>query len=353
MKWFKRLALILVLCIVALAAIEGTASAALLLNSIRVRGSPGNFRQAAYDSLIGWVGLPNNARPDFFGPGLTVTTNAAGMRTHRKVDGTLPNQKRLICSGDSFTYGSGVSDSDTFCAQLEHEVPGLETLNMGQQGYGIDQMYLWYKRDAAKYPHQVHVLAFIWHDFERMELTEFWDYPKPRLKLENGALHLENVPVPQWSGPSRLTNISELFTQVRTVQFLRSRFNLSDSLKLARVDNKVWHVAEAVFADLAKVNQANGSKLVLLYLPALPDLTPGAYDHRRERLSAFSAKTGITLVDLTTPMRQVPADSSEWYFITPNALPVRGSSGHYTALGHKWVAKELATQLRALGILKN
>jgi hypothetical protein len=30
-------------------------------------------------------------------------------------------------------------------------------------------MYLWYKRDGAKFEHQVHLLAFITPDFDRMQ----------------------------------------------------------------------------------------------------------------------------------------------------------------------------------------
>ncbi|MBC8086258.1 MAG: hypothetical protein H7Z40_03270 [Phycisphaerae bacterium] len=355
MKWLKRLVLVFVLCIIlpltAIAAIEGAASAGLLMDSLRDRGSPGNFRLAAYDSLMGWVGIPNMARADHFGPGLGISTNAAGMRIHRPVTTLLPGQQRLICSGDSFTYGSGAGDSDTFCAQLENQFPNLRTLNMAQPGYGIDQAYLWYKRDAAQFPHQVHLFAFIWHDFERMALTEFWDYPKPKLLLKNGALEVTNVPVPQWSGPSRFTGAAALFEEVRVVQFLRERVNITDSMKLAQVDAQVWDIAEAVFLDLEKVNKANGSKLVLAYLPAPPDLTPGAYDHRRERMVAFSKKSGIPFVDLVPAVRNVPSDSLDWMFITANGIPLKGSSGHYTRMGHEWAAKQLAMHLRELKVL--
>ena len=57
--------------------------------------------------------------------------------------------------------------------------PRLETLNMGQGGYGVDQAYLWYKRDAAKFEHQVHLLAFITDDFVRMQSDRFRGYGKP------------------------------------------------------------------------------------------------------------------------------------------------------------------------------
>ena len=66
---------------------------------------------------------------DNFGPGISLTTNGEGLRIHRPVTDPLgPDERRAICSGDSFTYGSGVGDDDTFCAALEREVPGLNHL---------------------------------------------------------------------------------------------------------------------------------------------------------------------------------------------------------------------------------
>jgi hypothetical protein len=337
----------LVLCALAL---EGASSFGLLARDIRrIPRTPENFRQATYDTLLGWVGLPNLSRADNYGRGLRLTTNGDGMRIHRPVTAALaPGEKRIICSGDSFTFGSGVSDDETFCAYLEQDLPGVRTLNMAQRGYGIDQAYLWYKRDAVRYPHQVHVFAFIWADFERMAVTTFTGYPKSRLRLRDGKLALENVPVPQWRGESKLTAALGLLPSLRLVQLVQRRTDQSDSTKLARVDAQVWDVAMAVFRDLDRLNKERGSNLVLVYLPAPADLEPGPQDNRRRRMAEFSRQSGIPFVDLTSEIRTVPPDSADWMFITPNALPVQGSSGHYTAAGHRWVSARLAEHLRAM-----
>jgi hypothetical protein len=330
--------------------VEGLASFGLFANDIRhIPRAPENFRQATYDTLLGWVGLPNLARSDNYGPGLRLTTNTDGMRIHRPVTPALaPGEKRIICSGDSFTFGSGVSDDETFCAYLEQELPGVRTLNMAQRGYGIDQAYLWYKRDAVRYPHQVHVFAFIWADFERMAVTTFTGYPKSRLRLRDGTLAVENVPVPQWTGESRLATAFGALPELRLVQLVQRQTDQSDAAKLARVDAQVWDIALAVFKDLDRLNKERGSNLVLVYLPAPADLAPGAQDNRRQRMAEFSHTSGIPFVDLTAEIRRVPPDSADWMFITPNALPVQGSSGHYTAAGHRWVAARLAEHLRAI-----
>ena len=342
----RFLAVVLILVL----ALEGLSSAAVVVSDARaVPLAPENFRQAKYDSLLGWIGLPNLELRDNYGPGLRLSTNVDGMRIHRPATPALaPGEKRLICSGDSFAFGSGVSDDETFCAYLEQEFPGVRTLNMAQRGYGIDQAYLWYKRDAIRYPHQVHLFTFIWHDFERMALTSFTGYPKSKLALKSGHLFTTNVPVPRWKGPSRGESPATVLADTRLMQLVERRIDQSDAAQLRRVDAQVWDIAEAVFLDLAKLNRERGSSLVLVYLPAPPDLTPGAYDVRRERMEKFSKKSGIPFVDLTPEVRTIPPDSLDWIFITPNALPVVGSGGHYTARGHRWVAARLADHLRSM-----
>jgi len=352
LRRLKRVLLGVLVVTVGIIGLEGLASLGLLFDNINVSRTPGNFRQAQYDSLVGWVGLPNMSSFNNYGPNLTLSTNSQGMRIHRPVPSVvLAGERRAVCSGDSFAFGSGVSDNETFCAYLEHEISNLVTLNMSQRGFGIDQMYLWYKRDAVLYPHSLHLLAFIWADFERMATTSFSGYPKPRLRLKGESLVVENVPVPQWTAPSQWSQVGEQIGNLRLVQLIRRNTDMSDSAKLQRVDDQVWDVAEAVFKDVEKLNRERGSSLVMVYLPAPPDLVPGAYDNRRNRLAAFSQRTGIRFVDLTAEIRAVPADSLDWMFITANALPVNGSAGHYTAMGHEWVAKKLAAHLRALGVV--
>ena len=106
---------------------------------------------------------------DVFGAGAGLSHNSFGLRGP---DPTSPElsagKRRIICSGGSFTYGLGVGDAETFCAMLGRRLGGTETLNMSHPGHGIDQSFLWYQRDAERWPHQVHLLGFTWDDLERV-----------------------------------------------------------------------------------------------------------------------------------------------------------------------------------------
>ena len=332
-----------------LALIEGSASAARIVGEIRAIGSETNFRKAKYDTLLGWIGQPAIHVPDMFARGVGLTNNVDGMRIHRPVQRALASgMRRIICSGDSFTHGWGVGDSDTFCADLEAILPRVETLNMAQPGYGIDQAYLWYKRDGAQWPHQLHLFAFIWNDFERMTMRNFSGYNKPILRVKDGRVVAENTPVPRvgGSGVSNWSYAARVLQGLRLMQLLQRRTDNSDRAKLARTEQQIWTTSESVFRDLDALNKARGSQLVLLYLPTRIELVPGPLDARRARLTAFATGAGLTLIDLTEEMRRVPADSSQWFFITNRQLAIRRAATHYTTLGHHWVAEAIARRLR-------
>lgn len=334
-----------------IAGIEGASSWALFLVDYKNFAVALADRQMAHDTLVGWVSKPSQHIPNMFGEGLSQTTNELGMRIHAPVSPALsPGQVRMICSGDSFTFGSGVADSSTWCSLLERHFTGLTTLNMAQRGFGIDQAYLWYARDGSRFPHQVHLFAVIWDDFNRMVNDQFYGVPKPRLKLEGGKLVTANVPVREgtrsdiaWAFRS-LTIIPKL----RIVQALRRLGPNPAAAAEAKLNREGWPVAERMFQAMRDLDHTRGSELVLVYLPAEVDLQPGSYDRYRKGMTSIAARLDIPVVDLTDDIRRLPRDSVDLVFITANELTYQGASGHYTALGNDWAATAVARHLRQI-----
>ncbi len=70
----------------ALLLLEGLTSVALLVHDVRAVRPTGNFRRAVYDTLLGWIPEPNQHLADSYGPHLTLTTNADGMRLNPAAD---------------------------------------------------------------------------------------------------------------------------------------------------------------------------------------------------------------------------------------------------------------------------
>ncbi|MBW1818455.1 MAG: hypothetical protein JRJ60_15020 [Deltaproteobacteria bacterium] len=96
--------------------------------------------------------------------------------------------------GDSFTFGDGVSDTETYSYYLQEMLPTAEIINMGVHGYAHDQMLIYLMEEGIKYEPNIVILGFLSRDMPRNLLT-FRDFAKPKFVLEHEGLKLVNSPV--------------------------------------------------------------------------------------------------------------------------------------------------------------
>lgn len=327
-----------------LVVIEGLASYVLLARNIMKTHSIAERRHTKYDPDLGWVNKPSVDIPNMYGPGVYLKTNSQGFRNSHDFDTVVPKGKyRIICSGDSFTLGYGVDNDHTWCQLLTALDPRLETLNMGQGGYGVDQAYLWYKRDASKFEYQVHLLAFITADFHRMQSDTFTGYGKPAMDVENGTLVVKNVPVPKrayvlpW-----LTSNTENLRRLRTVEFLQRvaekiGFAPDDTSKLSEKESKekTREVLRLIFADLKRLNEERSSMLVLAYLPTLDELKGKDPQEWMHFIEKESQALGIPLINVFSAFRSLPNEDIANKF-----------EGHLSNQGNEFVAKLIYDELK-------
>jgi hypothetical protein len=221
------------LLVALLVIIEGLSSYAFFLNDLVPRLRESNLSHTQYDAEIGWVGLPNVDIKDMYGPGAHLRTNGQGFRNAEDFQPKRDSDaRRVVCSGDSVTFGEHVGNDQTFCSLLAELDPKLEPINMGQVGYGVDQAYLWYKRDADDLDVDVHIFAFITHDFMRMQYDKFMGIPRPVVVLEDGKPVVTNVPISQstYAMPTWLAETLNSAEGLRTVKLatgIRKRLKLA------------------------------------------------------------------------------------------------------------------------------
>ena len=261
---------------------------------------------------------------------------------------------RVVCSGDSFTLGYGVDNDNTWCQLLTSLDERLETVNLGQGGYGVDQSYLWYERNKNTLKHDVHVFAFITDDFHRMERETFGGYGRPHLILRDGRLVPRDIPVPRTSYylPWLTTNVRALrelksvkliFTSVDLIKRLASpvspRISASNNAGAAPVQEHTRSIASAIFADLQRTSQDGGSVLVLVYLPTLGDFMTEAATAQWAAFVGDDAKQhGYLFVDLVEELQKTRPDSVRALF----------NRNHYSREGNRYVAAALYRRLRAM-----
>lgn len=348
-KALKIVAINIAVLVLLFVVVEGTASTTII--AYRVLTNPGVAEQfhSRYDETLGWVSLPNVNLPDQYGPGISLKTNVQGFRNDHDITREVPPGKtRIICSGDSFTLGFGVSNEQAWCQQLAAIDPRLEAANMGQGGYGVDQAYLWYMRDGAVLGQDLLLFGFITDDFYRMQSDRFVGYGRPTLDVRGDSLVTTNVPVPRTSRFTRWR--AQSAHSLGNFQFIQLGYLVAGRLSRSEPtaanpdstmqEQRARAVTAKIFQNLARTTREKNAKLVLVYFAG-----PG--DYRGNETTApwqrfvheEGERQGIPVIDLVEIFRRVPPTEINSMF-APNS--------HYSVKGNEFVAKALYAELKPL-----
>jgi hypothetical protein len=299
---------------------------------------------------LGWRVRPNLHDANFLGTGIEMRTNARGLREdHDVAPSAAPDRLRVLCVGDSFTFGNGVSNRDTWCAQLASQDRRFEGVNMGTPGYGADQAYLRYLRDDAL-DTGVHVFAFIDEDFDRMTSGFFLDTLKPTLGLRQGSLVPEHVPVPTyWNGPvSHAVFVGA--AMAKHLALFRAAAWLVERVRPFPTDavehQRLTPVIRAMVTDLRDRTAARGTSLVLVRLPTSVD--PPFAQSWQPIVQRAAADAGVPYVDLGEEFNRQPIGDAASFIIRADDPTGMIGAGHYTPLGHSRIAAWLIARLTAL-----
>jgi hypothetical protein len=341
--WLNLL-LSLVVTVLMLLLFEGFSSLLMAARSARHDLYMREESHAQYDPDLGWRHRPGVHIQDQYGSNTPFTTNAAGFRARQEFDRAVPKGRyRLIALGDSFTMGFGVGDDATFPAQMQAACAPLQTLNMGQGGYGVDQDYLWYKRDGVSFDTNVLLVAAIAPDFYRMGNDNFIGYPKPWLKVERSALAVMNVPVPpRWSSRTALRRLGTFVESLATVRLGRTvafhTVGPAQDQFYGVVTDETLAAAGLAFDDLSALSKARHQQLVLAYLP-IQELLPKEPTREAQWMQDYARRAGVPFINLVPEFnRLTPAQLAALFRI----------DNHYTDEGNRQVATALLRQLGTL-----
>lgn len=338
--------------------VEGAASYLLLVRETARHPLGALHEHTRYDPELGWVAIPQLDVSDMYGAGTTFRTNSRGFRNEAEVEPRRPaGTHRIVCSGDSVTLGQGVSNDRTWCHLLAVDRPGIEAVNMGQVGYGIDQAYLWYLRDAADLDVDVHVFAFITHDFLRMLSDRFIGFGRPVLEVVDGELVATNTPVPQrayyvpWL--TLLVSRLQMLSTVELAQRVTERIGRGDSGSeiqgASRTPEEVEDVLSVLFESLRRYNDERSRATLLVFIPSLDEIgaDPSQRDQwdrwlrfSRERAEAL----GVPFVDLFEAFSAFPAMEARSLFLDGYHLTDEGNRRAAEAIGARLLAEPSLAQ---------
>lgn len=165
-----------------------------------IQKASGDLSYLVYDDKMGWSVGPNRHSAN----GLYRSGPDAIRVPDEEVTFTISKEKTaIVLVGDSFTFGEEVRYEETWGYHLGELLgDGIQILNFGVPGYGVDQAYLRYAKDARRWKPKVAIFGVFKHDLLRT-LTVYpflahpqWDLPfsKPRFMVSDGKSVLLNDP---------------------------------------------------------------------------------------------------------------------------------------------------------------
>jgi len=324
--------------------------------------APGLIR---YHAIRGWQLSPNWAGEHrHYDYSVRYTVNAQGFR-----EPSTPFYKGQIIAlvGDSFTFGLGVNDAETFSAQLNKSDRTNTYLNFGIPGYSTDQELLFLESEILDIQPDIVVLFFyLGNDL----LDNVLDYPlqaeqaKPFFSLNNETLTLQNTPIPRASKSAKLrtTTLQAIIFGDELVAMEPWWAGLARSSRIlrlllgdhARVNSEVVkdllttrlvqqrRLASALITRIREQVTASGARLIIAPLPGRSFIrAPGSYsalfqDHVRNFVASLAESNGLEVIDVADELLAQNVDDVVLFH--PN-------EGHLTVEGHAAVARIVLASL--------
>lgn len=280
---------------------------------------------AILDEFLGWRMRPGRSAEG-------VTHNALGFR-----GATLPREQasgpRILAIGDSFTYGLGVKDGETFSAQLER-ITGVETINAGVNAYGVDQAVLMWERHGRPLEPDVVVLGYYVDDFYR-NLLAIRDGPKPHFRRdpESGQFVLRSTAVAR----QRMLDLQSRGWRLDDLRVVEAMtwFGRRSLAKLGYVEDETMvrgaELSHYLLARLDASVRATGARLVVVFIG--DRFGSAAHQWIEDEVMKSCANLTITCINLAESMRQAGRD------------PYFGDDHHFSVLGHRFAAEQIAQAL--------
>ncbi len=315
-----------------------------------------------YHPRLGWVTRPSSVSDN----GL-YRSNSIGLRSHREVEPSPPDGVlRIALFGDSHTHGDDIAYEQSWGYRLEELLAetgaGAEVLNFGVGGYGMDQAYLRWQIDGARYRPDVVVFGLAPSNIAR-NLNVFRSllvhrtnipFSKPRFVLEGDELRLINSPTLPIEGilptledfaGSTLRPYEFFYTEDYADRWwlhsvllnvgakaIRRRLVGETTVACRGIDEEPARTASAIVDAFASEVAASGARFFVAHLP-----------HRKD-MRGYHAAGRFCYDDL---LRRLDERHSlirmESYFTDPDFE--RYLAGHYSAEGNELIARAVAEQI--------
>ncbi|MBN1165475.1 MAG: hypothetical protein JXB45_12930 [Candidatus Krumholzibacteriota bacterium] len=315
---------------------------------LRLSAPLANIPQREYDPYLGWRGRSNLRcllKEQSFS--ISIAQNSRGFRDRKRSLRGAPEVPRVLCTGDSFTWGWAVEQDLIYTSLLERrclrEGRRVEVINAGVGGYSTDQVLLYLQKEGFRYSPQVVIYQAARNDIQDNTRKRCEGlYHKPYFTLDDeGKLTLQGCPIPPFTLGQQLRY--RLSRHSRLAYFLKHRLHLS----LCSLSGKLREggsssatlpaITEAdypfrlfcsLIVKMQEECEARGARLLVLI----------DFPLEAERMNLWRRKCA----DVETHFVEGYLRDKEESHGSPAFLP---HDGHWTENAHRWIADYLYANL--------
>jgi hypothetical protein len=273
-----------------------------------------------------------------------VRINSKGLRDAERAYAKPPGRRRILCLGDSFTFGYGVDQSQAFAAKLENLLiadeagsVGWEVINAGVPGTGTAHQLAYFQFEGYRYQPDYVLLVFCGtNDFRDNIMCGLYSFEDGRLVKHDAQLSR--------TGKVRrvvesLPGYRSIFRNSRLLMFVGHRLTLwahrrssippQETDKIAARNAAAYDLTERLILGLREASAARGATLVAA---VAPEIDAGEERGEVPRLVDFIRAEDIRYVDLAAPLNEAAGRGEQCFY------PV---DHHWTVRGHGLVAQAL------------
>jgi len=314
--------------------------------------------QYAFDQELGPIPVPNQSARRVL-PGnydYRYTNNSLGLRGSREYSFSQSTTERVLVLGDSFTYGLGVDDDQTFAARIESRLIAaekpVEVINAGSPGKGTDYALKFFDTVGRKFSPTLTVLCFFRNDFDDNVRGAYYTIdvqmhlqPKSlRSSMASQKQILSKIPLYNWLiSWSHLANLlKQAAISMLTVGDEAGSTSKNDSLVTRYSRERSSLPVQHQFATsiyLHHLNQSvqnSQSALLVFYIPDADDVesyrSNKSMAEEERVLTELLEKESVAFISLTSFLADSQTLISQLYY----------NEGHWTAVAHQLAAKAIA-----------
>jgi lysophospholipase L1-like esterase len=282
-----------------------------------------------------------------------VTTNSLGFRGPEPALPKPPNRFRIVAIGDSVTFGFGVNDGETFCAQAEallrERMPGvdLDVVNIAVPGFDTRQEVVLLRRTVSQLEPNLVLVGLYSNDIPDAleDGTGGTTVATPRAGA-NQPLQMNAAPTSWWD--IQLRKSRAVYTVGRALrrfahqgEWGMSRFSMELDILEGRNTpqlDEAWTRVSRQFDELRNLAVVHGFAVGVVVLPPREQVL-GLYPHARyqDRVRPMTESEGFFIID---PLPALTASSER-----KDRLFVAYDRNHPSEKGHRLIAQAIVDDL--------